>query len=218
MKNVIIIILATLVLGLGAYLVYDKAINEGNNEVVENKQEEIKNNEVQVENSSYQVLNFYPSSVAVLYNEEIYVNIYTSTIEIDNLFGEGSYQTLVSTRNNYQEYNFDELKVLGAMNETFKGMKLNVSGVKAVYSYANGQALNSNYGIFILKKDGTVYGISLYSLINGKKEVTHIPNLNNIVEFKSENISMGGMVTYAIDNKGNKNNLDDYVPQNYTQW
>ena len=51
-------------------------------------------------------------------------------------------------------------------------MKLNISNIKEVYSFANGQTLTNNYGLILLNEDGDVYIISLYSLIMGKKDVT----------------------------------------------
>ena len=214
MKNVIMTILAMLVLGLGGYLVYDKVIDKDNenvnNEVVENNQEET----IEKENT-YQVLNSL-SFIAVLYNGEVYVNAHGSSPELVELYGDQVFQTLVNTRNNYQEYNFDELKVLDSMNKNFKGMKLNIYDVKAIYEYSHAYGTRKDDGIFIIKNDGTVYGISHYSLIKGKRDMTAITGLNNIVEFASDSIDVS--ITYAVDSTGNKYNMNDYVPQDYNQW
>lgn len=168
-----------------------------------------------------QVLEFYPSSLAFVYDGEVYAKVYGSTPELDNIFGTGTYETLINTINDkYQEFNLDGLKVLNASNENFKGLKLNVSDVKNVYSYAYGQALSTNYGLIILKNDGNLYSISLYSLINGKTDVTPISNLSNIISLKtkaSEGLS-GGLHTYAIDKDNQEYDLDNYISKDYKTW
>lgn len=224
-KNIVIIILSVVILGLGGYLVYDKVLSDdnkesnnkveesNNEELIENKQEE---NKEKVNKTETQVLQFYPSSIAIVNNGEVYVNVSGSTPEIDNLYGDGTYQTLIATRNKYVEYTFDDFDVLDQFNNNFKGLKLNIKDVQAVYSYARGQVYDSYYGLFLLKNDNTVHGISLYSLITGKTQTTEISNLKGIVKFVTK--SSDGNYTYAVDKDGREYDMINYVPDSYTKW
>lgn len=227
-KNVFITILLIIVLCLGGYLVFDKISNQGSgNDISLTDKKDSNNgfntNKPQNEDSSKdkndltvpQVLNFY-DGVAIVSNGEVHVSLPSSIIFLDNVYGEGSTQTLLSTKGKYQEYSFNNVKYIDDSNENFKGMKLNVSGVKSVYSNLHGQALGADAGLLILKNDGTIYGISLYSLINGKTNVTQISSLNNIVNIVSK--QNGGVTTYAVDKDGNEFNMKDYVPSNHNEW
>ena len=64
----------------------------------------------------------------------IYVNIYDSTPKIDSAYGEGKFQTLMATRNNYQEYSFGNLTVTVEEMGVTKWLKLNVSNVKLIHN------------------------------------------------------------------------------------
>lgn len=183
-----------------------------------NKQENIPNSNEQEDEmtSSISLTEFYPDSLALLVDGEVYVNVYGRTTDIDNLYGTNTFQTLLTTRNNYQEYSFEGLNYKDELNSTFTGMKLNISNIKEVYSFAEGQTLANNYGLILLNEDGDVYIISLYSLIMGKKDVTKVESLNNIVSINSENNN--GYYTYATDNLGVLYNMNDYIPKDYTLW
>ena len=167
-------------------------------------------------NTSIGITKFYPNSLALLVDGDVYVNVYGSTLDIDNLYGTDTYQTLVATRNNYQTFNFPLLNYKDETNQTFTGMKLNTSNVKEIYTFASGQTFNTNYGLIFLNEDGTVSIISLYSLINGNMDVTIIEGLANITSISSSNDN--GYTTYATDEQGVLYNMNDYVPSDYTLW
>ncbi|MGN1329756.1 MAG: hypothetical protein ACI4VN_00230 [Clostridia bacterium] len=239
-----LIIFILLTLCLGGFILYDK-LNETSNENTSiesntiNTTSKYANNEISNENSTVEsntvdteakntnnelkaevpskisVTDFYFDSVAILNEGSVYVNVYGSTPQIDTLFGDGTFQTLVATRNNYKEYTFNNFEYRKD-NSNFKGMKLNVSNIEAVYSYENGQALSTNYGLILLNKDKTLSIISLYSLINGKTDVKSISNLSGITSVVSSD--NGGITTYAIKENGEKIDLNDYIPEDYTQF
>ncbi len=167
-------------------------------------------------NTSIGITKFYPNSLALLVDGDVYVNVYGSTLDIDNLYGTDTYQTLVATRNNYQTFNFPLLNYKDETNQTFTGMKLNTSNVKEIYTFASGQTFNTNYGLIFLNEDGTVSIISLYSLINGNMDVTIIEGLANITSISSSNDN--GYTTYATDEQGVLYNMNDYIPTDYTLW
>lgn len=170
----------------------------------------------EVPSSNISITNFYPDSTAIVAAGKVYVNVAGATTDIDSLYGEGVYQTLLATRSNYQEYNFDGIDYKDKLNAPFIGMKLNIQDAKAIYSYTYGQDLNSNYGLIILSDDGTLGIISLYSLIMGKQDVTKISSLENIVEVES--VDNNGYMTYAYDKENTLYNLSDYIPTDYTLW
>lgn len=227
-----LIIFIVLSIILGGYLIYDKLntqtskivdetdtnLEDSNNIIEKDTNFENSNDTTNTDESKSEisVVDFYFNSVAIVSEGSVYVNVFGSTPQIDDLFGKDTYQTLVATRNNYKEYNFDNFEYILADNSSFTGMKLNTNNVKKVYSYASGQALSSNYGLILLNEDKTLSIISLYSLINGKTDVTSIPELSNIESIISENEM--GMVTYAIDQNGEKFNLSSYIPTDYTQF
>ena len=192
--------------------------NEQENNSNSNEQENNSNSNEQEDEISNPIslIEFYPDSLSLLVDGKVYVNVYGSTTDIDNLYGANTFQTLLTTRNNYQEYSFEGLNYKDELNSTFTGMKLNISNIKEVYSFANGQTLANNYGLILLNEDGNVYIISLYSLIMGKKDVTKVESLNNIVSINSENNN--GYYTYATDNLGVLYNMNDYIPKDYTLW
>ena len=88
--------------------------------------------------------------VTVMYNGEVYVNVYDSTPKIDSAYGDGKFQTLMATRNNYQEYSFGNLTVTskyvnyGGLN---KWLKLNVADVKAVMEKRGNALIGIGMGI-----------------------------------------------------------------------
>ena len=145
---------------------------------------------------------------AVLYNGEVYVNVYDSTPNIDNIYGEGKFQTLRKTREAYAEYEFDSLTI---NNNDKKWSKLNISNVKAIYNNEYGQATsptNPKYGIIMLNEDKTVSYISISSLIEGKVETTKL-NANDITNVETEDDM--GYTTYLVDANGNKKDVNNYI-------
>ncbi len=214
-----LVLFIVLSLGLGGYIVYNQFLNEpkdNSNEVSEDTQKEEESDIEEEEQTPISVVDFFFDSVAIVKDGEVYVNVYGTTSQIDDLFGAGTFQTLVATRGTYQEYTFDHFEYSFYDNSTFNGMKLNASNVDKVYSFAYGQVIENNYGLILLNKDKTLSMISLYSLITGKADVTPISGLSNIESVITESTS--SMNTYAITQTGEKINLADYIPSDYQQF
>lgn len=161
------------------------------------------------EENNFAVLELSPvGGIAVLYNGEVYVRIDDSTVNIDYIYGDGKYQTLVKTRESYSEYQFGSLTV---NNNSNKWLKLNVSNVKAIYNNEYGQDISSTnpkYGIIMLNEDNTVSYISISDLIEGKTETIKL-DANNITDVVSEDNN--GYTTYFVDNNGNKEDVNNYI-------
>ena len=166
-------------------------------------------NTATVEENNFAVLELSPvGGVAVLYNGEVYVRVDDSTVNIDYIYGDGKYQTLVKTRESYSEYQFDSLIV---NNNNTKWLKLNISNVKAIYNNNYGQDISSEnpkYGIIMLNEDNTVSYISISDLIEGKIETVKL-DVNNIINVVTEDNN--GYITYLIDNNGNRMNANNYI-------
>ena len=210
----LLFLIAGAAIGSGITFVITNDDTTPSNKTNQDSQEESINEEES--NTPVGITEFYPNSLAVLVEGEVYVNVYGSTQDIDNLYGTDTYQTLVATRNNYQTFNFPLLNYKDETNQTFTGMKLNTSNVKEIYTFASGQTFNTNYGLIFLNEDGTVSIISLYSLINGNMDVTIIEGLANIASISSSNDN--GYTTYATDEQGVLYNMNDYIPTDYTLW
>ena len=166
-------------------------------------------NTATVEENNFAVLELSPvGGIAVLYNGEVYVRVDDSTVNIDYIYGDGKYQTLVKTRESYSEYQFGSLTV---NNNSNKWLKLNVSNVKAIYNNEYGQDISSTnpkYGIIMLNEDNTVSYISIPDLIEGKTETIKL-DANNITDVVSEDNN--GYTTYFVDNNGNKEDVNNYI-------
>lgn len=167
------------------------------------------NNDTSKKNDNYAVLELSPiDGIAVLYNGDVYVNVYDATQNIDDIYGNGKFQILVKTREAYSEYNFSSLTI---NNNSKKWAKLNVSNVKAIYNNEYGQAAsptNPKYGIIMLNEDKTVSYISIANLIEGKTQTTKL-NVNNVTSVVTENSF--GLTTYLVDANGSKTNVSDYI-------
>lgn len=161
------------------------------------------------EENNFAVLELSPvGGIAVLYNGEVYVRVDDSTVNIDYIYGDGKYQTLVKTRESYSEYQFGSLTI---DNNNKKWLKLNVSNVKAIYNNEYGQDISSTnpkYGIIMLNEDNTVSYISISDLIEGKTEIIKL-DTNNITDVVSEDNN--GYTTYLVDNNGNKEDVNNYI-------
>ena len=184
----------------------DLKIKENSDDYSKNEQNNNTTNETK---TNLAVLELSPiGGTAVLYNGEVYVNVYDSTPNIDNIYGEGKFQTLRKTREAYAEYEFDSLTI---NNNDKKWSKLNISNVKAIYNNEYGQATSSTnpkYGIIMLNEDKTVSYISISSLIEGKVETTKL-NANDITSVETEDNM--GYTTYLVDANGNKKDVNDYI-------
>ncbi|MBR3661551.1 MAG: hypothetical protein IKN63_06630 [Bacilli bacterium] len=212
---IVLVIFIMISLGLGGFIVYDKLINndtestkitekETNEKTTTTKAEE------NTQKDTYQVLSLSPiKGHAVVYNGEVYVNVYDSTSNIDNVYGEGKFQALVKTRNNYQEYSFGDLTV--SVDNTSKWLKLNVANVKSIYNNEYGQALSSTnpkYGIVMINSDKTVSYIAIKDLIEGNVNPTKLDatDISNVV---SE--GKGGITTYLVKSDGTKIDVNTLI-------
>ena len=215
--TVALVIFVVATLGLGGYVVYS-LLNQ-KTEVAQNNQptvnlteettiEENEDAELPELANRVKVVNFYPNSVAVLDGELAYVSINGSTQQIDNVFGQGMYQTLVNTQQGYQEFSFDNLEYSNG-NVPFTGMKMNISGVTDIYVYESGQQINPEYGLMFRYIDNDLSYISLKKLIEGT-DIPFAVYLEDVEDVVTEND--GGMTTYAILANGEKVNLADYIP------
>lgn len=209
---VALVVFIIISLGLGIFIGYDKLTN---NEPENNNNTEVNDSiekETNTKADSYQVLELAPiGGTAVMYNGEVYVNVYDSTPKIDSAYGDGNFQTLMATRNNYQEYSFGNLIVTVEEIGITKWLKLNVSNVKLIHNNNYGQALSSNnpkYGIVMVNSDNSVSYIGIGDLINGNTNTTKLDviDVSNVV---TEN--MGGYTTYLVKNDGTKIDVNTLI-------
>ena len=207
--TLIIFIIITVV--LGSFIIYDKTLNNQNkndeiNEKDLNKDESIEN--------YYQVLELSPiSGHAVLYNGEVYVNIYDSTSKINTVYGSDKFQTLIKTRENYKDYDFGNLKVVtsSTLDSSSKWLKLNISNVDSIYNNNYGQSITPNnpkYGILMINEDKTVSYISIGDLILGNIQPTKLET-SNISSIVTED--NGGYTTYLISSDGSKTDVNTLI-------
>lgn len=205
---VLVVILLIACIGMGCYIGYDKLLNKEtvNNETtkIEDKEKETTENK-----DTYQVLALsLIKGHAVVYNGEVYVSVSDSTPNIDYVYGEGKYQTLIQTRNKYQEYSFGDLTVSVG---TDKWMKLNATAVKKIYNNEYGQALsntNPKYGIIMLNTDNTVSYVSTKDLIEGNASTTKL-DVTNISSVVSEDHN--GLTTYLVKEDGTKIDVNTLI-------
>lgn len=205
----IIFIIITVV--LGSFIIYDKALNN------QNKKDEINekdlNKDESIENY-YQVLELSPiSGHAVLYNGEVYVNIYDSTSKINTVYGNDKFQTLIKTRESYKDYDFGNLKVVtsSTLDSSSKWLKLNISNVDSIYNNNYGQSITPNnpkYGILMINEDKTVSYISIGDLILGNIQPTKLET-SNISSIVTED--NGGYTTYLISSDGSKTDVNTLI-------
>ena len=212
-----LVIFIVVSLGLGGFIGYDKLINIKSEKADVNEYQNSETtpdaeNGTNKDNDSYQVLELAPiGGTAVMYNGEVYVNVYDSTPNIDNVYRNGKFQTLIATRNNYQEYSFGNLIVTVEEIGLTKWLKLNVSDVKLIHNNNYGQALSSinpKYGIVMVNSDSSVSYIGIGDLINGNTNPTKldVTNVSNVV---TENI--GGYITYLVKNDGTKTDVNTLI-------
>lgn len=201
--TLIIFIIITVV--LGSFIIYDKTLNNQNKKDL-NKNEIIEN--------YYQVLELSPmSGHAVLYNGEVYVNIYDSTSKINTVYGNDKFQTLIKTRENYKDYDFGNLKVVtsSTLDSSSKWLKLDISKVDSIYNNNYGQSITPNnpkYGILMINEDKTVSYISIGDLILGNIQPTKLET-SNISSIVTED--NGGYTTYLISSDGSKTDVNTLI-------
>ena len=214
-SNVGLIILVVILLlacaGMGAFVFINKdklTAKENTTTKVESTKTDTK--ESAEKQDTYQVLSLSPiKGHAVVYNGEVYVNVYDSTPNIDNVYGDGKYQTLVQSRNNYKEYSFGNLTM--SVDSNNKWLKLNSINVKKAYNNDYGQAISSTnpkYGIILLNSDNTVSYISTKDLIEGNANTTKL-DVTDISDVVSED--HGGIVTYLVKSDGTKTDVNTLI-------
>ncbi len=196
---------------LGSFIIYDKALNN------QNKKDEINEKDLNKDESIedyYQVLELSPiSGHAVLYNGEVYVNIYDSTSKINTVYGNDKFQTLIKTRESYKDYDFGNLKVVtsSTLDSSSKWLKLNISNVDSIYNNNYGQSITPNnlkYGILMINEEKTVSYISIGDLILGNIQPTKLET-SNISSIVTED--NGGYTTYLISSDGSKTDVNTLI-------
>ena len=205
----IIFIIITVV--LGSFIIYDKTLNN------QNKNDEINEKDLKKDESIedyYQVLELSPiSGHAVLYNGEVYVNIYDSTSKINTVYGNDKFQTLIKTRESYKYYDFKNLKVVtsSTLDSSSKWLKLDISTVDSIYNNNYGQSITPNnpkYGILMINEDKTVSYISIGDLILGNIQPTKLETSNISSIVTDDN---GGYTTYLISSDGSKTDVNTLI-------
>lgn len=211
----ILTIIAIIIMGYFIYKIYNYKEIDNNqagkidNQVSNIEQPKESENTDNEKNNKYAVLELSPiNGIAVLYNGEVYVNVYDSTSNIDDIYGDGQYQKLMNTRTTYKEYSFGNLQV---NNNDTKWLKLNISNVNGIYNNVYGQAMDSSnprYGIIMIDNDNKVSYISIKDLIEGNTNVTKL-NISNITDIVLEDND--GYTTYFVDNNGKKDDVNKYI-------
>ena len=207
--TLIIFIIITVV--LGSFIIYDKTLNNQNKNDEINEKDLNKNESIE---NYYQVLELSPiSGHAVLYNGEVYVNIYDSTSKINTVYGNDKFQTLIKTRESYKYYDFKNLKVVtsSTLDSSSKWLKLDISTVDSIYNNNYGQSITPNnpkYGILMINEDKTVSYISIGDLILGNIQPTKLETSNISSIVTDDN---GGYTTYLISSDGSKTDVNTLI-------
>lgn len=201
---------------------YDNVKDENNNK--DNNQEDNKTDTTKPSNTTKSKVlsgNYFKSTItAVLSKGEVYVEIDKCSndsdweknfcSQVDNLF------------NSYKEYTFDDVdyetidpKITwengggATVKSKLFGVKLNINGVKNIYSVSQGQAASpKNQGLAIVKDDGSLFVISYLNIANNNL-TPKSTGLSNIV--KVENFMDSDAIgTKATDKNGKTYTLYDY--------
>lgn len=150
------------------------------------------------------------SALAILDDGNTYVNVNNASP-----FGNELEEILKETQKRYKSYEFKNVNYLDSLNSGFTGIKLNVADVSMIYNYTTeSSALTDKCGLLLLNQDKTVSIISMKSLINGKTEVTKIPELKDIKEIYTDTSGQASK-TYAVDNNGTEYKIRDYLKTDY---
>ena len=210
---ILLVIFIMISLFLGGFIVYDKFTTKDESKEVTTEDKTTKEDNNVVSNDSYQVLGLAPiGGYAVVYKNEVYVNVYDTTSNIDAVYGTNKYQTLIKTRNNYQEYSFGNLKISsGAADELNKWLKLNISNVESIYNNEYGQALsevNPKYGLILITTSKEVYYISIDSLISGNATPVKL-NYSNVQKVVTE--TTYAYTTYLVNSNGEKTDINALI-------
>lgn len=153
------------------------------------------------------------ASLAVLDDGNVYVQL-NGSYNIIGIYDEETRKIIENTVKNYKSYTLKNIDYSSQSNGTFTGMKLNVKDVGNIYFYATGHTIKDTNGLLLLNQDKTVSIISMKSLINGKTEVTKIPELKDIKEIYTDTSGQAAE-TYAVDNNGTEYKIRDYLKTDY---
>ena len=197
----IVIILIVLVLGLGGFIVYDKVLNNEDNDVVDNN----KNCNNDYINKFY--LNMSKNKqIQEFFGDSIYGIVDTK----GNVYFNSDKNVNLTTNLEKKEYNIDGyITKIGSNSNIFKGYKIPISDVVNTYfSYVGNSG--SSY-VFLIKKDGNVGYIKIDKELDGIsiKFVDTIANLKNIVSFTNV-YHVDGSELCFIDINGNILSVHNY--------
>ena len=210
---ILVVLLLLMCVGMGGFIF----INKDKLMAKENPSSTVKSDKKDTNDSNCQeeiekeVISLSPiKGHAVLYGGEVYVNVYDTTPNIDSVYGEGTFQKLVKTRESYKEYSFEKMTAkLDGQNT--KWLKLDVTNAKHLYNNDYGQGLSSTnpkYGLLILNEDNSVSYISTKDLIDGKTSVTKL-SVTNVKSIVSEDNM--GITTYVIDENDKKTDVNELI-------
>ena len=193
-----VVFLCLLVLGLGGYIIYDKVLN--NKEIP------------QTPTSSYDYnLTKRTTNQAV---RQDYIEVMTDTdgnaylYTIGNVDSEDNSQTKTNLKKVEEQFKTYSPKGYNNYGVTeLKAYKLDISSVLTTYYVHMG---NGGFSYFVfLKENGTLSYLSYDKIIyDGKIELKHIDNLENIVSVVENTYSM---TPYAITLSGNEISLHEYI-------
>ena len=156
--------------------------------------------------------------VLTKYNDELYFNVQLAEYQdvntyIDRFYQAGTSSVAISKINSYKR------------NENgVKGIKLNISNVSKFITIGSSQTCSNDGGLVILTKDGNVHGISFYSLLIGKTDLTQVVELKDILDIKYIESCQGERCSsgpYAIDKAGNEHSVLNYInipTKKYNEW
>jgi len=159
------------------------------------------------ENDNYNTTNVYRGEV-ITDGDNVYLTMdindsYTHH-DITYVYGEEKYEEWVELAQNHPKY---EVEGYGEV----QGIKLDVSNVKKVVEFADGQDMMFDYeecGFFILHNDNTVSFYHMSDALEGKSEVKKV-DVENVVDIVS--VSTNAWSTYFVDAEGNMTIADMYI-------
>ena len=225
-KTVAIIILVSLVLGLGGYIAYDKVFTKETKEI-EKTEKKVADSSTPTEeettktklgtNRVIQNLQFHfgpvEGNAVVSKDGNAYVEFYESKSDDDNV----TKASLANLKRQYQDYNIEgyhEYMTEPGENKAFNGIKLPVSDVVAAYEGYSGNGGSQGWYLYLVKTDGTISGFSMgntFEQNNGNiKFENNINNLTNISSIAQSMTSSGrseAFVVIAVEKDGTEHIL-----------
>lgn len=238
-SNTLILIFIVIICFLIGYIIGDKfnfSTTQNKEEYKEENKEENKEN-IKIEEDQEIVKPTINNYKGVIYGSDSPACLEAINITFANYNGDLYYsvsfleniQDLQNKINYFYEtgtYEKAQNQIKSYINHTngFKGKKLNIANVDKVIMIGSTQTCANQTGFIIIKKDGTISAISLYSLLVGKTEVTNISELKNIVNIEVKQACSDprcGTAYFAIDKDGKEYKLDNYIKyltMKYNEW